>query len=541
MKKIVIHIISFTCIFLLSACGNFLEEDLVTGVSADSHYSSVQGFEDAVKATYEPLRSFYAREQGMTLTVFGVDTYTNGSDGSHKGINQYDARLNANESYFRNAWRDFYEAINQANAVIGRADNVTDISPDLKTLRVAEARFLRALYYFNLVRMYGDIHLTLEETEGVEIQASRAPASEIYSQAIVPDLEFAINTLPATQDDYGRATKPAAQHLLAEVLLTRGYENYAESTDFSQAAQLAESVINDYDFELLDEWKDVFDIDNQLHKEVVWSVQYSSNILINGPGNNAHLYFLMEYDVLPGMKRDVTNGRPWKRFMPTNYLLGLWDRNNDVRYEDGFKHVFYANNASSIPTDANGNPKFSVGDTAIYLPGEEVTQQFRDSKPYLIIAPSDYTKKLYPTLTKFLDPTRPDANATQGQRDFMLMRLAGTHLIAAEAYFKAGDNISAAEHLNMVRRRAARPGSELNMEILPGDVNIDFILDERARELAGEMVRWFDLVRTNTLVERVQQHNPDGGGNIEPFHQLRPIPQEQIDRTEGGYPQNDGY
>lgn len=541
MNKLVFNILFITGLLFVSSCQDFLHEDLVTGVSADSYYSSEKGFESAVNATYEPLRSFYAKEGGMTVTVFGTDTYTNGSDGSHKGINQYDARLNANEYYFRSTWQDFYRAINQANAVIARADNVPDLSDDLKTKRIAEARFLRALYYFNLVRMYGDITLSLKETQGVQTEAKRSPASEIYSKAIIPDLKFAISNLPVKQDDYGRATKPAAQQLLAKVYLTRGYTSYAKSDDFSDAAALAEHVINDYDFQLLDSWKDVFDINNQQNKEVVWSVQYTKDLMLNGGGNHAHLYFLMEYDVLPGMTRDVANGRPWKRFQPTNYLLGLWDRNNDVRYRDGFKHVFYANNPNSIPEDGNGNPKFSVGDTAIYLPGHEVTQSFRDSKPYMIIAPSDYTKKLYPTLTKFLDPTRPDANATEGQRDFMVMRLAGTHLIAAEAYFKMGNNTKAAEHINAVRMRAAKTGHEDDMKITASDVDLDLILDERARELVGEMQRWFTLTRTHTLVNRVKKYNPDAANNIQPYHRLRPIPQEQIDRSDGNYGQNEGY
>jgi hypothetical protein len=540
MKNSIRIFLAASIVFVVG-CSSFLEEDLVTGVSADTHYTSPGGFEDAVSATYEPLRSFYARELGMTVTVFGTDTYTNGSDGSHKGINQYDARLNAEESYFAGVWSDFYEAINQANAVVGRADNIEGLEEEVKTTRVAETRFLRALYYFNLVRMYGDIHLSLEETEGVQIEASRTPAAEIYSTAIIPDLEFAISNLPDVQDEYGRATRPAAEHLLAKVLLTRGYADYAESGDFSRAAELAETVINDYGFELLDQWEDVFDINNQQHQEVVWSVQYTQDILINGPGNNAHLYFLMEYDVLPGMQRDLANGRPWKRFNPTNYLLGVWNRDIDVRYEEGFKDVFLANNPASIPEGGNGNPAFSIGDTAIYLPGRPVDQSFRESKAYMVIAPGDYTEKLYPTLTKFLDPQRADVNATEGSRDFMLMRLAGTHMIAAEAYFQTGNNSQAAEHLNMVRTRAARSGSEADMEITASDVTLDFILDERARELVGEMHRWFTLVRTNTLVERVQEHNPSASGNIQSFHSLRPIPQEQIDRTPAGYSQNEGY
>lgn len=542
-----INIFLVLALFVFVGCSSFLEEDLVTGVSADSHYTNAKGFNDAVNATYEPLRSFYAggpynpEDMAMAVTVFGTDIFTNGSDGDHKGVNQYDPRLNPDEDGLRYIWENMYQAINQANAVVTRADGVPDLSEDVKTTRIAEARFLRAIYYFNLVRLFGDVTLTLEETEGVETEAERTSRSEIYGTAIIPDLEFAIDNLPDNQDDYGRATKPAAQQLLAKVLLRRGYTDFAENDDFSNAATLAESVINDYNFRLLDNWSDVFDIGNQKHPEVVWSIQYTKDLLINDHGNTAHLWFLMEYDVLPGMQRDVENGRPFKRYKPTNYLLGLWDKDLDVRYRDGFKHVFYANNAASIPTEGNGNPKFSVGDTAIYLPGQEVSQSFRDSKPYMIIAPSDYTQKLYPTLNKFLDPTRSDANAVEGQRDFMVMRLAGTHLIAAEAYYNMNNSAKAAEHLNTIRKRAAMPGQESAMEILAGDVNLDFILDEHARELAGEMQRWFALTRTRTLVERVREYNPDGASNIEEYHRFRPIPQQQIDRTQGDYSQNEGY
>ena len=88
------------------------------------------------------------------------------------------------------------------------------------------------------------------------------------------------------------------------------------------------------------------------------------------------------------------------------------------------------------------------------------------------------------------------------------------------------------------------PGKELAMEITAADLTMDFILDERGRELLGEMDRWFDLVRTGTLVDRVKKYNPDAAANIQPFHILRPIPSDQIDRTQGGvtsFPQNDGY
>jgi hypothetical protein len=101
----------------------------------------------------------------------------------------------------------------------------------------------------------------------------------------------------------------------------------------------------------------------------------------------------------------------------------------------------------------------------------------------------------------------------------------------------------AIKNINMVRRRAALPGKEAEMEITADELNMDFILDERARELLGEMHRWFDLKRTGTLVERVKKHNPDGGPNIQPFHTLRPIPSDQLDRVTNKqeFTQNPGY
>ena len=122
-----------------------------------------------------------------------------------------------------------------------------------------------------------------------------------------------------------------------------------------------------------------------------------------------------------------------------------------------------------------------------------------------------------------------------------MMRLADTYLLAAEAYINLGQPETAAERINAVRVRAARPEQEEAMKITAAEATIDFLLDERGRELVGEMHRWFDLTRTNTLIERVNANNPDATGNIQPFHRLRPIPQNQLDRTAGGYAQNSGY
>lgn len=560
MKSRLIILTVLMAAFVSQSCEKFLEEELVSDVSASSYYTTASGFQDAVNATYSYTKFLYGPERGFTLATFGTDTYRNGADGGRKALNRYDGGLNPDQSYFRDYWNRSYQGINQANAVINRSKDLP-IDDALKNARIAEVRFLRGLYYYVLVRTFGDVHLSLEETQGVEIEANRTSQSEIYSQAIIPDLEFAISNLPDEQDDYGRATKPAAEFLLAEALLTRSYKSFADGGDATRAESLFSNVINNYGFKLLDNYADLWDINNQKNEEIVFNIINSKAQVdqgIDGEGHRGHLYFLMEYDVRPGMTRDITNGRPWKRFRPTNFLLDLWDRNNDARYDHTFKHAWISNNAGNIPVwtseeaaaghvDAGlvGQPKFAVGDTAIFIPGPGADAKWdadRQAKArYMVITRDEYTLKLFPSMNKWIDATRPDRQKTQGQRDYVLMRLGNAHLLRAEARLKQGNSAGAAEDINLVRRRGAWPGKEDAVVITGGDVTLDFILDERARELVGEGVRWYDLVRTGKLVERVRLHNEDGAPNVQDFHNFRPIPQTQIDRTQGGYEQNCGY
>ena len=521
------------------ACAD-LNEEVVTGVTSP-YLNTASGYEDLTRSVYRYTREFYGRERGWTLTEYGVDTFTKGSDGSFKYLNDYTPQLNAGDANVRDVWRFMYEGINAANAVVGRAANVT-MDERVKTRRVAEARFLRAFYYFHLVQFFGDVQLTLEETTEPTSTAARTPKADVY-KAILDDLAFAEANLDVTTPDYGRATKGAAQHLLAKVHLTRGQEG-----DFAKAAEYAQQVIAGGQYALLPRWADVFDQKNDRNREVVWSIQYTADPLTNGTGaangNTGHLYFLMEYDVLPGMTRSIEYGRPFKRFRPTNYLLGLYDQQRDSRYRDGFQVMWRANNAGTIPKDASGKPRFAVGDTAVFLPGRQMTAAEIASKPYRIFTPSQYSTRIYPTTIKFLDPLRPSVSEEAGSRDYLVFRLAETYLIAAEGLLRSGRAADALPFINAVRRRAALPGSEAQMQLTAAQLTLDAILDERARELAGESMRWFDLARTGTLVARVKAHNVDARDNIKEHHVLRPIPQTQIDRTAGGqqsFPQNPGY
>ena len=147
------------------------------------------------------------------------------------------------------------------------------------------------------------------------------------------------------------------------------------------------------------------------------------------------------------------------------------------------------------------------------------------------------------SLKKFLDPARETISQQQGRRDAFVIRLAEMYLIVAEAEMNLGNMDEALAHFNEVRRRAAHPGQEDEMEIGVGELDLDMILDERAREFAGEQLRWFDLKRTDKLLERVQAWNPDASPNIRPHHVVRPIPQAQLDAVtnKDEFTQNQGY
>ena len=532
------------------SCTKLLDEDVRSQADFD-YLNSPTGFEDAIRGAYSSLRNFYATERGMSLTVFGTDTYTNGSDGSFKYLNQYTPALDARDPNSREVWNEFYIAINTCNIAIDMAPQLAGVTEKTKAIRTAEARFLRGHYYFILTQLFGPIPLPLKGNKDVVTETTREPLAKVYA-AIIADLEFAAANLEIKPTDYGRATKPAAEHLLARVYLTKATSSAKATDDYTKSLDYAKKVINNYSFKLLTDFAKVFEQGSgEKNDEVIWAVQYTNDPRTNSTGNNAHVLFLMEYDVLPGMQRDVENGRPFKRFKPTNFTLNTLfaDRVNDTRYDKSFKIVFYSNNAVNIPKNPDGTPRFRVGDTAFWLPGVEVPTSFINSKPYTVYPPSRYTERVYPSLIKFLDPLRPDRGTFEGSRDFFAFRLAETYLIAAEAAMYTGDNVAAAGFINTVRLRSARVGPDVvqneayrtAMTVTPAQMNVDFILNERGRELLGEQFRWFDLVRTGKLMERVTAHNPQAAANIKPFHVLRPIPQDQIDRTTNKLEQNTGY
>jgi starch-binding outer membrane protein, SusD/RagB family len=592
-KKLIFLIIAFMAINIQS-CNDFLDKGLVSDVSGE-YNSTASGWEYAVNATYYYLKYVYSNERAYSLTVFGTDTYTNGADGGYKGFNQYDANLRADIDMVQQMWEYLYKGVNQANAVIGRADELLDYDaihgydPKNIPIRVGEAKFLRALYLFNIVRQWGSAPMPLEETTAITLSAEKKSENEIYAQ-IIADCTDAMAALPAVQAQYGRATKGAAQNLRGMALLTRAWLNNTNA-DFVSAEADFTAVINSGTYSLVANHATLWDQSKQKNSEIIFAVQNSTDILLNsggdgvapGEGNRGHLYFLMQYDNQPGMVRDIANGRPFKRFRPTAYLLDLWGSSRDIdnRYDQTYKQAWISNgnNAAKdfpwtqayidagakkkdgtpvIPSDL-GTARLTTGDTAVFIPGPGRETKWTAAKKaatrYQVILRTDagtqnYNQFQYAHIKKFMDPLRPTTQWQEGSRDWFVMRLGDTYLLRAEARLMQSNAAGARADIVTIRQRAAFPGVDMDAGINPFDgspntpavITLDYLLDERAREMDAEQERWYTLVRTKTLVQRVTLYNKDLIGPIDEHYTRRPFPQTQIDRTEGGaFTQNCGY
>ncbi|MEO5564307.1 MAG: RagB/SusD family nutrient uptake outer membrane protein [Chitinophagaceae bacterium] len=543
------HIIKFiTGILIITtivSCKKKLEEFNPSGLTAESVFTTPEGFETLVNAAYTYQRWWYGKEEGYNIAESGTDIWTSGSGDVYRDLTTY-LNLQGGNAALTNEWREFYAAVNLCNAGINRIDKA-GLSAQLRNVREGELRFLRAFYYWHIVETWGGVHFTTEETNGIISTANKTPVDTFYAQ-IFRDLQYAVTNLPATQPNYGRVTKPAAQAFLARMYLTRNMN--------TEALQMADAVIGNTTYKLETNYADLWKMSNQKSKEVLYAINYAVNLSINDlangdlnpyghsrGSNNGHLLFIMKYDDLPGMIRDLPNGRPFVRYMPSLFLLDLFS-NDDARYEASFQQAYLA----SAPTRPAG---MNLGDTAVLVTKYEIDNTFETTRKYRIYDRSktynaDGTVKdnmHYPTLSKFLDPTRPNFNEAQSARDVFVIRLAEVYLIAAEASLNLSNAQKAADYINILRTRAAKPGRVANMQVTAAQMSIDFILDERARELAGEQIRWFDLKRTGKLLSRVTANNPTNAVSIKPFHLLRPIPQTQIDAVTNRdeFKQNEGY
>ncbi len=583
-----------------------LQEKLITGVSSE-YYSTPDGLNSAVIASYSQLRSYYGREQLISLAQAGTDTW---SDADQSGSNNrefggYTGGLNASVAPLANTWNPAYQMINTLNAALDRGPSTTGIPQTTKNTLLGEAHFLRAFEYFMLVQTFGSVTLSMHENKGLVETAVRDTAPEVY-KAIIADLDSAIALLPVAQAERGRATRGAALALRSKVYLTRAYRAYSPSKqgDFQAALADAKAVIASGTYSLTPVYADLWCANraadpgrqgycentgyNAAQSEFIFTVQFSYDLThYDGADqyNYLHLVYLGQYDnaaVGVGIPRDLNNGRPFRRLMPTQYGLKVFDTRwsgtpgasdvMDTRFDGSYQTVWIAtvggqkNPTTNCPFCSSG-ATVAIGDTTAVMLPHPVTTAYRQSKAYMIrtMCPAGYADPSvycgdrtgatdgymswdrYPALKKFQDNLRANLTAQEGGKVQVLMRFGEIYLIAAEADIGLGNTAEAAQMINVLRVRAATSAykNDPRQLVTAGQMDLDFLMDEREREMAGEFTRWYDLVRPGAqfFMDRVKKYNPHGGVNVQLKHALRPIPQSQIDGVVVGpkYPQNPGY
>ncbi len=584
MKKLMKYTV-IVALLSFASCGDILEEN-PKSILTPSFFETAQGIEGGVVSAYTSFKAL-TRQGGMHTTVWGTDEYTYGQQVANNRLNSYSG-IDANNGDTAGAWNSAYAAINTCNGVIELGPNASDLDPEVLTNLVAEAKFLRAQWYFVLAQQYGGATLDLGSGP---LAFNRNPTDEFtlnskgeVLSAVINDLEEAAAELPDSPRETGRVWKASALHVLAKAYLTRAWSDEAQPGDYEAALSTVQRLISDpsspeanFGARLMADFADVHAEDNHNNAEVLFAIQgeTSNRDELNNRGGYQNFFFRPFYVQWAGMNRDVENGRPWIRYRPTEYLLNevYADKINDSRYDKSYQTVWICNSLTAgdnrltgqqsvrgVPrwtqeeADAGfvdqsqvGEYKFGIGDTAVWMLPDHIkmSDDEKKRKGFAVLNTEDYTDAAYPSLSKYDARERPfpgtgtDPNVNS-YRPVIVYRLAETYLIGAEAALMTGNTALAAQYINTVRQRAAYEGKQSEMMISAADVDIDFILDERSRELNGEFMRWYDLVRTGKLIERVSLYNEQGAQNIEAYHQRRPIPQGQIDLSPG-FPQNPGY
>lgn len=433
---------------VFTSCSDFLEEDPKNQVATSNYYTTEQDAIAAVNSIYGYLGSYNAGSTaGIYHSTFWVamglasDELINNQLGTPQFDQLSNFSHNAENAALLEIWQMHYKSIYLANIAIERIPQI-EMNEVLRNRLVNEAKFLRGLLYFNLVRMFGEVPLLVSEDSPLNPEVSSV--AEIYDQ-IIQDLTDAKNLPMDGEIQQGRATSGAATALLSKVYLRNG--------EYELASQNALEVINQHPYDLWENFSDAFRIVNRGGKEAIFSVGFG-----NG-GGAISFWEVGQFNVrlLPtALSTDagITNAQGWQ-YATTNLYETFAD--SDERKEATFITEFTANDGS--------------------------TQRLNN---------------VY--IDKYWDKTA-EPRAGDSFQDFPVLRFSDVILIYAEAQARLGNFTVANQYLNMVRERAGLAGVEAtNMESFT-----DLILAERGREFVAEGQRWFDLTRLGRLEEAVME------------------------------------
>lgn len=517
-----------------AACDTSLTEVPPHILVADNLFVDNAGFQAALNGLYALVRE----ERGSAISRTSVNDLRNdmwmvGTDTGFniyfppnlQGFNRWGPFMNPDFSTGRSNWIWLYETINAANTIIGRAENpAVQWTEEEKRRTLGEARLIRAWAYRHLTYSWGDVPLILEESTGTTLRTDweRTPVREVWEQ-MVEDLKYAAEVLPNVTTDAARVSRAVANHYLAETYLALGRPADAE------AAALA--VINSGDYQLITQrygvkanqpgvpFMDQFEDGNvnrsQGNTEALWVFQHQKDTP-GGGGSPMRRHWVNRYWNIPGVEiSEEYGGRGIGSNVPTAWAIDNYEPQDDRGSHFAIRKFYLYNTTVGLPAGKQ------LGDT-VYLKWEAGTETT--------------TSWDWPSTRKYdyMEPGNPTGNYSYKNEPYL--RLAETYLLAAEAMMLQGKLAEAAEMINVVRRRANAS------EITPDQVTLDFILDERARELLAEEQRRHTLVRTGTWFERTRKYNTVAGPYVAEYNSLYPIPQIVIDANlTRPMPQNPGY
>ncbi len=568
-----LYIFALAASLAFTACSDFLEQDNKSNVPTEEFYNTANGFASLTNSAYSSLRTIYSAQP--QLFVAGTDLY---ADGKSQGVVMGQYTFTTDEGIIKDFYDRCYKGIQLANSVIAYGETTEDNAQRLQY--IDEARYLRAWWYFQLVQQFGPVALNTEMFESAVMSHERTDLATVY-QFIIDEFTYLASAdshlLERASSGVGRANKRAAAFYAAKAYLTRGwldgtdYEaqeaSIAQATDFDNAVTYARQAINGELPALSIE--EAFDVNNEENDELFWSVQYSSSAVENPVDDGS--YQQSQFGAYQGGSEKPRNKAIDGNFAPSLRLQQMYTR-GDGRLEQTFMLEFheayfdwYTNPTSKIlyyyapawatdediaawrADDPNGIKTETIVSKTVaeggIAPSNGQPASYKDRRT------QDFGNAAIKKFDDYTETSIANRSTTCSMHDVVLARLGEAYLIAAEAYYKKGDMKQAAEMINNLRQRPGtiKSGYETAMHVDAADITIDFILDERARELAGEYVRWTDLKRTHKLIEYVTEYNeagvelsaltgPDGKYKI-----LRPIPQAANDLTQAHVEQNPGY
>jgi len=544
-------------IIMLAGCSkNVLEENPPNILSGPTILKNYNGFEAALNGLYFLGR--YARWQSEKLenALNGVDNMTSNSKRSDIFWN-WTTSNNPSDDDLLETFQWLYEIINASNTIIYYADQEIDWrggadTPENNKLRVvAEARAIRGWAYRRLAYSWGDVPLVLTMPQGLKTDWERTPVAEVR-KAIISDYKFAQQYVPTEASLQGRITKGAVQTLLAEMYLTVGKPDSAlywcNQVIDNPAYVLTTARYGVYqDDPTGSAFGDMFKEGNQNreqgNKEALWVFQFELYNSIDEQGHQLSRSEVGSYnsikvkgtdgkDVSPIQYTVERGGRGKSYFAPTKWWIDSYEETDDRAQN-------YILRTSFILQTKEENNKGYTGTGE--LPADKLPAGYNYGDTIWCKWDKDITAARFkvndwPYSRKAEGTSTIDVQADFAWTDQIYIRLADTYLLKAEAQYKLGDAPSAAETINVIRNRShATP-------ITAEDVNIDYILDERSRELFIEEERRMTLLRTRKWFERTQLYNKFGGELITLRDTIFPIPQDVIDANlTKPFPQNPGY